>query len=426
MTFAARARDTLATPLRPRLVALCAVTLVALSAPAASQSPPAVVVLKGASLIDGTSAGPVPGVTVVIRDGRIQRVSRDAVRVPAGARVIDLGGRWLLPGLIDAHVHLRDIASARAALRSGVTTARSLGGPAFADVDIRRRHQAGAFDLPDVIAAGYHVRRRMAPEFFRDAPELSPMADGLRGPDDVRHAVRALLERGADVIKVMATERAGLLETDFLARVLADDEIAAAVAEAARVGVTVAAHAHTDEGARAALLAGARTIEHGTLVSGLTLGLMKRRGACLVPTISFWRDMADPGGEYDDPRLSARAEQMLPRVQAAAALAWNAGVAIAAGSDMRYDTSSTYGLTDEIAALAGAGIPIIDAVRAATSAAADCLGIGDRTGAIEPGLEADMIVVAGDPLADVRALRHPVMVINNGRVVIDHLARTAR
>ena len=382
--------------------------------------------LKGASLIDGTSARPLRGVTVVIRDGRIQSVSRDAVDIPAGARIVDLGGRWLLPGLIDAHVHVRDLASARAALRSGVTTARSLGGPAFADVDVRRRHHAGAFDLPDVIAAGYHVRRRMAPEFFRDAPRLSPMTDGLRGPDDVRQAVRALVERGADVIKVMATERAGLVETDFLARVLDDDEIAAAVAEAGRAGVTVAAHAHSDEGVRAAVLAGVRTIEHGTLVSGATLGLMRTRGACLVPTISFWRDMADPGGEYDDPRLAARAGQMLPRVQEAAALAWRMGVAVAAGSDMRYDTTSTYGLADEIEELAGAGIPAIDAVRAATSVAAGCLGIGQRTGAIEPGLEADMIVVAGDPLADVRALRRPVMVINNGRVVIDDLVRTTR
>lgn len=407
-----------------RLLTLCALVLAAFSAPAAS--PPEVVVLRGAILIDGTSAGPLRGATVVTRDGRIQSVSRDAVRIPVGALVIDLGGRWLLPGLIDAHVHLRDLASARAALRSGVTTARSLGVSAFADVDVRRRHQAGAFDLPDLIAAGYHVRRRMAPEFFRDAPQLSPMAGGLRGPDDVREAVRALVERGADVIKVMATERAGLVETDFLARVLDDDEITAAVAEAGRVGVTVAVHAHTDESAKAAVLAGARTIEHGTLVSGATLGLMRQRGACLVPTISFWRDMADPGGEYDDPRLAARAEQMLPRVRAAAALAWKTGVAIAAGSDMRYDTTSPYTVADEIAALAGAGLPTIDALRTATSAAAACLGVGHRTGAIEPGLEADMIVLAEDPLADVRALRRPVMVISNGRVVVDDLARTTR
>jgi imidazolonepropionase-like amidohydrolase len=127
--------------------------------------------------------------TVVVRAGRIESISRAHVRVPAGAKVIDLAGRWLLPGLIDAHVHLRDPDSARRALRSGVTTARSLGVPHFADMNIRQRHRAGASDLPDVIAAGYHVRRRLAPEFFIDAPQLSRMAEGILGPDDVRLAV---------------------------------------------------------------------------------------------------------------------------------------------------------------------------------------------------------------------------------------------
>lgn len=224
--------------------------------------------------------------------------------------------------------------------------------------------------------------------------------------------------RGADVIKVMATERAGTPDTDPLRRVLTDEEVAAAVEEAKRFGLPVAAHAHSDEGARAAALAGARTIEHGTLVGGGTLALMRKRGVCLVPTITFWQDMMDPGGEYDDPKLAARAREMLPRVREAAALAWKMGVVVAAGSDMRYDASSVRVLADEIAELVGAGMPPAEAVKAATSAAAGCLGIEGRTGAIRPGLEADMIVVERDPLRDVRALRNVIMVINDGHVVI--------
>ena len=382
--------------------------------------------LRRAVLIDGISARPLRDMTVVVRAGRIQSISRASVRVPAGAKVIDLGGRWLLPGLIDAHVHLRDPDSARAALRSGVTTARSLGVPRFADIDIRQRHRAGASDLPDVVAAGYHVRRRLAEEFFLDAPQLSRMAGGLHGPEDVRQAVRVIAGRGADVVKVMATERAGLLETDPLRRVLNDEELAAAVAEARRANLPVAAHAHSDEGARAAVLAGARTIEHGTLLSGETLALMRKRGVCLVPTITFWRDMMDPGGEYDDPKLAARAEEMLPRVREATALAWKMGVRVAAGSDMRYDASSTRALADEIAELVGAGMPPMEAVKAATSAAAGCLGIGGRTGALRPGLEADMIVVERDPLKDVRVLRHAVMVINDGHIVVNGLVQPAK
>ncbi|MCA1617978.1 MAG: amidohydrolase family protein [Acidobacteria bacterium] len=408
------------------LLALLAVTLVVLSTPAASQSTAEVLVLRRASLIDGISARPLRDMTVVVRAGRIQSISRASVRVPAGAKVIDLGGRWLLPGLIDAHVHLRDLDSAWAALRSGVTTARSLGVPRFADIDIRQRHRAGASDLPDVVAAGYHVRRRLAQEFFLDAPQLSRMAGGIHGPEDVRQAVRVIAGRGADVVKVMATERAGLLETDPLRRVLNDEELAAAVAEARRANLPVAAHAHSDEGARAAVLAGARTIEHGTLLSGGTLALMRKRGICLVPTVTFWRDMMDPGGEYDDPKLAARAEELLPRVRETAALAWKMGVRVAAGSDMRYDASSARVLADEIAELVGAGLPPMEAVKAATSAAAGCLGIGGRTGAIRPGLEADMIVVERDPLKDVRALRNAVMVINDGHIVINGLVQPAK
>ena len=385
--------------------------------------PHEVLVLKHANVIDGLSARPLRDVTVVVRDGRIESVSRGPTRVPAGARIIDLGGRWLLPGLVDAHVHLRDPGSARAALRSGVTTARSLGVPHFADIDIRQRHRAGESDLPDVVAAGYHVRRRLAPEFFLDAPQLSRLAGGIHGPEDVRQAVRVMAGRGADVIKVMATERAGLTETDPLGRVLTDEELAAAVAEAKSAGLPVAAHAHSDEGARAAVLAGARTIEHGTLAGRRTLALMRKRGACLVPTITFWQDMLDPGGEYDDPKLAARAKEMLPRVRAATALAWKTGVKVAAGSDMRYDASSTRTVAGEVAELVKAGMPPMDAIKAATSAAAGCLGVGGRTGAIRPGLEADLVVFGQDPLADVGVLRNPLMIVNDGQVVSDSLVQ---
>jgi imidazolonepropionase-like amidohydrolase len=408
------------------LLSLLPVALALLSTPTASQSTTEVLVLRRANLIDGISARPLRNVTVVVRAGRIQSISRAPVRAPAGAKVIDLSGRWLLPGLIDAHVHLRDLNSARAALRSGVTTARSLGVPHFADVDIRRRHRAGASDLPDVVAAGYHVRRRLAQELFVEAPQLSRMAGGIRGPEDVREAVRVMAGRGADVIKVMATERAGLLETDPLRRVLTDEELAAAVAEARSAGLTVAAHAHSDEGARAAVVAGSRTIEHGTLLSRETLALIRRRGACLVPTITFWRDMLDPGGEYDDPKLVARAREMLPRVRETVALASKMGVVMAAGSDMRYDASSTYFLVDEIGELVGAGVPPMEAIKAATSAAARCIGVAGRTGAIRTGLEADLIVVEQNPLTDVRVLRNAVMIINDGRIVINGVERPAK
>lgn len=403
-------------------VAILSVLFLALDpgfTPLAAQTPSEVLVLTRATVIDGIAAQPLPNMTVVVRDGRIERVSATPVVAPSGARVIDLDGRWLLPGLIDAHVHLRDLASARTALRSGVTTARSLGVNHFADVGIRELHRAGAPEVPDLVAAGYHVRRRLADEFFLDVPHLQPLMHGISGPEAVRQAIRAMLGRGVNVIKVMATERAGLPETDPLRRVLTDDELTAAVAEASQAGIAVAAHAHSDEGARAAVRAGVRSIEHGTLLSDTTLALMKERGICFVPTTSFWLDMLDPGGEYDNPALAARARAMLPRLREVTRVAWRMGVKIVAGSDMRYDAVGGRHISDEIAALVESGLPPMNAIQAATSAAAECLGIERRTGAIRPGLEADLVVVEDDPLADIGRLRDVVLVVNDGRVVVD-------
>lgn len=386
---------------------------------AAAQSQAGVLVFTRASVIDGIAPRPLHDASVVVRDGRIERISSTSVPVAAGARVIDLGGRWLLPGLVDAHVHLRDLASARAALQSGVTTARSMGVNHFADVGMRELHRAGVLDVPEVLAAGYHVRRRLADEFFLDAPELHALMPGIAGPEPVRQAVLAMARRGVDVIKVMATERAGTRDTDPLRRVLSDEELAAAVAEAGRAGIGVVAHAHTDEGAHAAVRAGVRSIEHGTLLSDTTLGLMKRRQVCLTPTTTFWLDMLEPGGEYDHPELAARARAMLPRLRTATKTAWEMGVQVAAGSDMRYDSPNGLRIADEIAALVQSGVSAMGAIQAATSTAAVCLGIAGRTGSIQPGLEADLIVVDGDPLSDIHLLRRPLLVVNNGRVVAD-------
>ncbi len=402
----------------PIFALACANSLVH-SAPA---SPPSdTLVFEHVNLIDGISPQPLRDVTVIVQGGRIESVSSGPVQNSAGTTVIDLGGRWMLPGLIDTHAHLRDLASARTALRSGVTTVRSLGSIHFVDVGMRELHQAGVADLPQVVAAGYHIRRNMAEEFFADTPKLLPMMAGLSGDADVRSAVRSLAGRDVNVIKVMMTERAGVLDADPLKRELTDMELAAAVAEANIAGLPVAAHAHTDEAARVAVLAGVRTIEHGTLLSEETLALMRERGTCLVPTMSFWQDMLDAGGDYDHPTLVARAEAMLPRVRNVTALAWKMGVTVIAGSDMSYEASYTRQMADEVADLVSAGVPPMDAIKAATSTAALCLELGASTGAIRPGLEADLVVLERDPLLDIDALHDVALVVNDGIVLIDRL-----
>ena len=411
---------------RPRLAAAIAALLAGSSA---AQAPVAAtddsLALVNATIIDGTAAQPRAGMTVIVRGGRIASIRKSGGKRPTAARTIDLRGLWLLPGLIDAHVHWRDQASARAALRSGVTTGRSLGVDRFADVATARLHRAGAADLPDVVAGGYHIRRRLADAFFLDFPALAGLKGGVAGPAAVAAVARANASRGAAVIKVMATERAGTPDTDFTRRMLSDEELRSAVAEARRFGLRVAAHAHTDDGARAAVLAGVGSVEHGTLVGRGTLALMRRRGTCLVPTLSFWRDMAGPGGEYDHPALAARARAMLPRARRAVRDAARAGVRIAAGSDMRYDQASPYRVADEVVELGRSGLSPAAAIRSATSVAAQCLGIGGRTGAVRPGLEADLVVIGGDPLRGLAALRDVRLVVNGGVVAVDRLGAAA-
>jgi len=397
---------------------------VAAASPAFSQSVPSqatVYVFVHANVIDGVAKEPIRDAVVLVKDGRVESIGPAGAAVPSGATVFDLQNRWLLPGYIDAHAHVPDMTAARRALRSGTTTLRDLGVNHFADVGIRDLNHAGVVDLPDIVAAGYHVRPHPAEEFFLDFPKLVDLMPGVQGPDNVRRMVRAQAERGVNVIKIMATERAGLPDTDPRKRVFTDEELAAAVDEARKAGLGVAAHAHGDVGARAAVLAGVRSIEHGTYVSDATLQLMKERGTYLVPTIATILDLIDPEGDYDDPILSMRGKGMLPRSREMAAHAWKMGVKIVAGTDTGYGPQSTRRVPDEIVELVGIGMPPMDAIKAGTSVAAECLGIEKRTGAIRPGLEADLIVVDRNPLEDVNALRDVLFVMNNGKVFSNRL-----
>lgn len=404
---------------RTRLIGILSATVAfTLSA----QSRPAAIVITHATVIDGLAAEPLRDASVVIRDGKIERIAAGSVAIPAGATVIDLKGRWLLPGFIDAHAHVRDLTSARLILASGVTTVRSLGVDHFTDIGIRELNRAGVVDLPDVLAAGYHVRPRASEALFLDMPQLVDLMPGVTGPQNVRRMVRALIERGADVIKIMATERAGLPETDPRKRVYSDEELAAAVDEARRLGRPVAAHAHGDEGAAAAVRAGVRTIEHGTYLSEGTLALMKERGTCFDPTIATVIDLIDPGGNYDDPVLSVRGRAMLPRVRDAATRAKRIGVRLIAGTDTDYGPRSNRRIQDEVAELVQVGLSPMDAIKATTSVAAQCLGVDQRTGTLKAGLEADLVALDRDPLADIGALRDIVLVVNNGRVAVNRLS----
>ena len=397
-----------------RLAAVLALMAMPLAAQAA---PPEPLALVNAQVVD-VRAGRVTPATVVLRDGRIESVGQAGP--PAGTKTLDLRGRHLVPGLVDAHTHIASLDAAKRALESGVTTVRSSGVSHFADVGLRELVRQGAVPGPDMLASGYHVRPRLAEEAFLGDPSLaSLLAGGLRTPDDVRRAVRANLTRGVDWIKVLATERAGLPDTDPRKQALTEEELRAAVEEAGRVPVQ--AHAHGDEGARAAVRAGVRSIEHGTYLSAETLALMSERGVFFVPTFTTVMDLVEPGGDYDIPLLRNRGRHMLPRLRGAVSQARQKGVKIVTGADTGYGPNSLTRIAHEVAALAELGLTPVEALQAATLTAAEMLRLDGKIGAVEPGLEADLIAVEGNPLADPAALQDVLLVVSNGRVALDRL-----
>ncbi|MFM9013329.1 MAG: amidohydrolase family protein, partial [Gemmatimonadota bacterium] len=237
--------------------------------------------------------------------------------------------------------------------------------------------------------------------------------------DQLRALVRVNLDRGVDWIKTRGTERAGLPDTDPRKQVYDQAELRAIVEEAATKGIPVMAHAHGDEGAYAAVAAGARSIEHGTFLSDSTLRLMKQKGAWFVPTLSTVVDLARPGGDYDDPVLTLRGEYMLPRLEQAIRNAHALGVRIAAGADTDYGAESLTRISHEVMRFRALGLSPVEALATATSGAAELLGIGARTGRVVEGYEADLIVLEGNPLEDASVLQDVLIVITDGRVVLN-------
>lgn len=388
---------------------------VMLPAPVSSQD----LVLRNANVVDVVSGDVTEGATVVVRGGLIESIDPTGSAGPAGVATVDLAGRYVAPGLLDAHVHVGSAADARRALLSGVTTMRSMGASHYADVGMRELQRAGHAETPEYLAAGYHVRPQMAEGFFQDHPELGDLdGGGVTNVEAVRAVTRALVSRDIDFVKTNATERAGLPNTDPRKQLYSEAEILVMVEEAARVGIGVAAHAHGDAGGRAAVAAGVRSIEHGTYLSETTLRMMAERGTYLVPTIAIVRDLTIAGGDYDNAVLNIRGRHMLPRVQQMAAMAHRLGVKIVAATDTGYGPNSTTTLAHELLELARIGMTPLEALQAATTTAAELFGLEDRVGRIEQGYEADLIVLERNPLGGIGVVQDVLMVVSDGAVIV--------
>jgi len=381
--------------------------------------------LVDTTLVDGTGAAPRKNVTVSVRGGKIAIIAERAPASTDGVRRIDLGGRFLLPGLIDAHAHIESPAAALRALHSGVTTARVLGDTYLQAIGTRDLIHAGHVPGPELLVSPGHIRPKPGMAFYIVYPQYGAAIDGeLRGPDRIAEVTRALIAKGADVIKVGASERAGLANTDPRKPELTEDEMRAVVAEAAKKGLYVAAHAHAREGAANAVRAGVRSIEHGTWVDDETLAEMKLRGTFFVPTLAVMSPLGDPqGNSADDVALQLRTQAMMGPLRAAVRMAHALGVIVAAATDGSYadkDDTGRIRIAHEIAMLREhAGFTPLESITAATQNGARALGIESRTGTVHVGLEADLVVYDGDPLADSKTFFEPRLIISNGKIVME-------
>ena len=372
--------------------------------------------LTGARLLDPGSGEVTEHTTIVFEKGIVRRVGRR--ERPAG-RVIDVGGAFVLPGLIDVHVHAATAAAAQSAVAKGATTVRSASTSFFQDVGLRAMGEYGGLGIPRVLPAGLFVTPNLGDSLLAD-PRLAPLAalpDGVRSPEALRFLTQVNISRGAEVIKTRSTERAGLPEQDPRQQVYDERQLRAVVDAARRLPGGVLAHGHGDEGVRDSVLAGVRSVEHGTFASAATLDLMRARRTFLTPTVSAIIDIIEPGGEYTDPRLVQRGRDMLVALRATVAAAYERGVPIAAGTDTSYTAASLSSVVTEIKYLADLGLTKLDALRAATTTAAALLAREREIGRLRPGYSADAVVMAGNPLENLGALDSLRLVVARGWIV---------
>ena len=414
------------------------------------QAPSAqVTILRAARLIDGTGAPSLQPAMIRVEGERIVEVGSN-LRVPAGARVIELGDATLLPGLIDLHTHLtgderlhwedaltkstppRDALwgarNARITLLAGFTSCRDMG-PAwpYVDVELRRAIDEGAVPGPRMMVAGAYISSTGgagdARQFstYVDVPIVRNLADG---PSAVTEAVRTNLKNGADFIKILVTGAMLSKGISPGAQQYSDEEIRAAVVEARRWGKQVAAHAHGAEGIKAAIRAGVRTLDHGSYLDDEAVSLLKasNRRIFYVPTLYTYEaidrsDASNPIPESE--RQRARDVRAIGYAGFKRALA--AGLPIGFATDAQVIPHGQN--AKEFAIRVKLGETPMAAIVSATSLNAEIMGWQDRVGSITANKLADVIAVPGDPLRDITALERVGFVMKDGVVYRDELAR---
>jgi len=375
--------------------------------------------LRHATVVDGRGAR-LARATVVIEGDRIASVGHERdVKIPRGARRLDLSGMTVLPGLIDCHVHvclggepdvvktvteetsaltlLKAARSARATLEAGFTTVRDLGFRDHAIFSLKRAIESGLTPGPRILPAGLAICMTGGHARF-----IGREADG---PVDVVAAVREQLAAGAEVIKFIASGGVLTPGTSPEAAQMTLEELRAGMQEARRAGRRIAAHAHSAEGMKNAIRAGAHSIEHATLMDEEAEALMGQQGVFIVPTLSALATTAQHGLACGIPEpVVSKAKGMRARHEASFKKAHQSGIRIAMGTDAGTPFNYHGENAQELERMVALGMTAMEAVRSATSDAATLLGIQDSVGTVEVGKLADLLVVKGDPLKKIALL----------------------
>ena len=408
--------------------------------PTAPQLP--TVLVKAGKLLDVRKGVYIQNAGVLVEGDRVKEVGALTdiqPHAPADARIIDLGKYTVLPGLIDCHTHLmarfedtedayllalakeseatralEGAANARLTLMAGFTSVRDeeSEGSGYADVSLRDAIRQGLVEGPRMQVATRGIAAVGQYNPFHVNPDLTDFPTGAQmvsGVEEARRAVREQIGNGADLIKVYA---------DWNHPTLTFDELLVIVEEAHKAGIKVAAHATTPDGIRNAVNAGADSIEHGHQADQRAMDLIKKNNIFLVPTVGVIDEWADHFAPRSGPADRKWLDDFLQSIQHELQMARTLGIRVAAGSDAsRAKEQGRNAL--ELAGLVRRGFTPIEAIRAATTTAAELMSWQDRVGALEPGKYADMIAVDGDPLTDITILQHVKVVIKGGETAKD-------